>query len=124
MDSFALPSLARLKSLFAETVSRIFVNLRYSSHLVFYPTAEFDFVDKIIFGFCLYVSVCLILRMWLKYRTDKVIKKLLWSVVLLMPLAGWVFYAGLYHNPYSSDGAESLESRPMRKGKAHDDKSR
>jgi len=76
--------------------------LRYKTLPVFMPTAEFNLADKIIFGIGLYLSLCLIARMWLKYRSDKLTKKLFWSIVLLIPLAGWLFYAAFY-NPYKYD---------------------
>ncbi len=79
---------------------------RYTSGPIFMPDADFNLPAKIIFGVGLYVSVCLIARMWLKYRNDSLTKKLFWSVILLMPLAGWVFYAAFY-NPYPYPGGKN-----------------
>ncbi|MES2572349.1 MAG: hypothetical protein V4710_20130, partial [Verrucomicrobiota bacterium] len=38
----------------------------------------------------------LIIRMWFIHRNARFLKKLLWSVALLIPLFGWLFYAGLF----------------------------
>jgi len=60
----------------------------------------------IAFGsFCLWVSLCLIIRLWLIHPGSDV-KKVYWSVILLIPLVGWTLYAGCYEIP-SSSGREN-----------------
>ena len=54
-------------------------------------------------AFCLWVSISLIIRMWLVHRRATVIKKLTWSVLLLIPLFGWFLYAGCFHPPDYTD---------------------
>jgi len=45
------------------------------------------------------ISVFLIMHLWLKHRQESRRKKLLWSLILLMPVVGWVFYGGFYNPP-------------------------
>ena len=45
------------------------------------------------------ISVALIVSLWVRYRHDHVLKRLGWSLVLLVPVIGWVFYGGLYRPP-------------------------
>lgn len=52
-------------------------------------------------GFCLWVSVCLIIHLWLS-RPGSDVKKVCWSVILLIPLVGWTLYAGCYEIPSST----------------------
>jgi len=54
-------------------------------------------------GFCLWVSISLILRMWLVHRRATLFKKITWSFILLMPVFGWFFYAGCFHIPDYTD---------------------
>ncbi len=42
-------------------------------------------------------SMVLICRMWSVHRKDTFFKKLLWSFILLVPLAGWIAYGALFH---------------------------
>ena len=45
------------------------------------------------------ISAALILFLWVRHRRDTVLKRLFWSLVLLVPVIGWVFYGGLYRPP-------------------------
>lgn len=54
-------------------------------------------------AFFLWVSIVLILHMWLVYRRAPFLKKLLWSFILLLPLFGWLFYAGCFYLPEVTD---------------------
>jgi len=45
------------------------------------------------------VSGALILHLWTVHRTDSLLRRLFWSLVLLIPLYGWVFYGGFYRAP-------------------------
>jgi predicted tellurium resistance membrane protein TerC len=55
-------------------------------------------------AFCLWVGVSLILRMWFIHRRESFMKKFLWSFMLLVPLFGWLFYAGCFQIPdYTSN---------------------
>ncbi len=51
---------------------------------------------SILIGFCVWLSLSLIGRLWLKYRNDGVGKKIFWSVVLCMPFFGWLVYGAFY----------------------------
>lgn len=54
-------------------------------------------------GSCLWVSVSLVIRMWVRHPKASFVKKLLWSCGLLVPFFGWLFYAGLFHVPGCTD---------------------
>ena len=45
------------------------------------------------------ISAALILSLWLRHRRDHLLKRLGWSLVLLVPVIGWVLYGGLYRPP-------------------------
>jgi len=68
---------------------------------MFAPTNSITPSEKIILWICLYVSTCLILRMWLRGKRERFSKKLFWSLVLLIPFIGWIFY-GAFYQPLSS----------------------
>jgi hypothetical protein len=46
-----------------------------------------------------FVSLCLIARLWLLHRRDRVVAKLVWSLALCIPLFGWIFFAAFYRPP-------------------------
>jgi hypothetical protein len=54
---------------------------------------------------CLWISLCLIARLWITQRSDALVRKFAWSIVLLVPLVGWLFYSAFYHPPARVDGA-------------------
>lgn len=54
-------------------------------------------------AFCLWVSISLILRMWIIHRRATFLKKILWSFTLLIPIFGWLCYAGLFRVPNFTD---------------------
>ena len=47
-------------------------------------------------AFCLWISVSLIIRLWFIHRKEHFAKKLVWSVILLIPLFGWLAYGGCF----------------------------
>lgn len=49
-------------------------------------------------AFCLWVSICLLLNLWL-IRRGSFLKKLVWSFIVLFPLFGWVAYGGCFPAP-------------------------
>jgi len=55
----------------------------------------------------IWISLSMIIRMWLKYPADPVLKKLFWSIILCIPFFGWLFYGGCYYPP-------SATSTPIR----------
>jgi uncharacterized membrane protein len=46
-----------------------------------------------------FVSLCLIARLWVFHRRAGTISKLVWSIVLLIPLFGWLFFAAFHRVP-------------------------
>ena len=55
------------------------------------------------------VSLGLIGSLWTKHRRDRMAKKLFWTVVLCVPVVGWIFYGGMYKPP-ERDLHVSIES--------------
>jgi hypothetical protein len=76
---------------------------RFRTTPIFPSLEPLSLPEKIALFFCLYVSLCLIARLWLRHRKDHVQKKLLWSMVLLIPVFGWVFF-GAFYTPLGSNG--------------------
>ncbi len=57
------------------------------------------------------VSIYLIALLWTRHRRDGVLKRCLWSCILLVPVIGWVFYGGLYQlPPVQSEDLRARES--------------
>jgi hypothetical protein len=83
---------------------------------MFAPTATLSDGEKIALAVCLIISGYIIARLWLNHRSEKFIYKLLWSIVLLMPVVGWVFY-GAFYTP--SDDTQTPIS-PNDKHRRHD----
>jgi hypothetical protein len=52
---------------------------------------------------CLWISICLILRVWIIERRATFMKKLLWSMMLLIPGLGWLAYGALFRRPGFND---------------------
>jgi hypothetical protein len=50
-------------------------------------------------AFCLWVSLCLIIRVWIVHRRAGFLRKLLWSFGLLIPLFGWLLYSAFFRVP-------------------------
>jgi hypothetical protein len=46
--------------------------------------------------FWLWISLSLIIRLWLKHGSDPLRKRLLWSFVLCIPFFGWLLYGAFY----------------------------
>ncbi len=58
----------------------------------------------------MWISLSMILRLWLKYRHDSLFKKLGWSLVLCIPVFGWLFY-GAFYTPLTENDVRA-ESNP------------
>ncbi len=67
--------------------------------------------------FCVWISVSMMGRMWLKYRRDSFLKKVAWSLILCVPFFGWLFYGGCY-TPLS-DHNMPLPMDPSVSGDSH-----
>jgi hypothetical protein len=57
--------------------------------------------------FSAWISLCLIARLWLTHRTEPLLRKLIWSLALLIPLFGWLFYADFFRVPERQDNTAS-----------------
>jgi len=75
---------------------------RYQSHLVFIPEDFSPFGERVFLTFCLCVSLILVARIWIFHRHDKLLKKIFWSALLMLPLLGWALY-GAFYSPVGGD---------------------
>jgi len=73
---------------------------------MFAPTETLSHNEKIALGFCLIFSGYLIVRLWRVHARDRFSRKLLWSLILLVPVIGWVFY-GAWYTPLSSNSTRA-----------------
>ena len=53
-----------------------------------------------------WVSITLVIRLWLAHRRAGFVKKLLWSLMLLVPVFGWMCYGAFFQAPKSEDGLQ------------------
>ena len=53
-----------------------------------------------------WVSITLVIRLWLMHRRASFVKKFLWSLMLLVPVFGWMCYGGFFRAPESQDGLQ------------------
>lgn len=71
-------------------------------------------------AFCLWISVSLIIRMWVIHRRAAFLKKVVWSVVLFLPLLGWLLYGGLFQVPgYTNDNSPTYSGDLQDGGGGH-----
>ncbi len=87
------------------------VLLRFTSdHAIFFmhfhDYARHHVAGVVIFAFCAWLSLSLIIRLWLKDRNASWIKKLVWSIVLLIPFGGWIAY-GAFYTPLSENDVKT-----------------
>ena len=54
----------------------------------------------------LLVYICL-LRVWIVHRKDNVGRKIYWTLICFIPLAGFLFYFAFYNAPASHKDGES-----------------
>ncbi|MDF1711614.1 MAG: hypothetical protein P1U90_05210 [Akkermansiaceae bacterium] len=52
-------------------------------------------------GFIVWLSLAMILRMWIKHREAHIIKKIFWTIILMVPIIGAVFYVAFFKRPGS-----------------------
>ena len=58
---------------------------------------------------CESVGLCLVTRFWVMRRKLGVLHKLAWSVVLLVPVVGWLFFAAFRQPPERDENAGHVE---------------
>jgi hypothetical protein len=58
--------------------------------------------------FCVWLSVSLIIRLWLVHKKDSLPRKLMWSLVLSVPFFGWLLYGAFYTPLNENDVRVSL----------------
>jgi hypothetical protein len=68
----------------------------------------------VIYGITLWISLALVLRMWLLHRQSGTVKKLFWSIVLLIPFAGWIAYGAWFDAPDVHNNRCSRENSPYK----------
>jgi hypothetical protein len=50
-------------------------------------------------GICAFISLFLIARLWVVHRRARAISKIVWSIVVLIPVFGWLCFAAFYRPP-------------------------
>ena len=50
-----------------------------------------------------WISLTLIARLWVLHPECSSAKRISWSLILLVPLFGWIFYAGFFKAPPVTD---------------------
>jgi len=63
----------------------------------------------VIAAVCAFVSLCLIARLWVVHSKASTLRKLVWSVLLLVPLLGWIFYGAFFQPPSVSENRAPTE---------------
>jgi len=58
-----------------------------------------EIMYKVGWIFSAIVSLLLIYYMWAKNKSDRIMKKAFWTVILCLPAIGWLFYLGFYNIP-------------------------
>jgi hypothetical protein len=53
---------------------------------------------------CAFVNLCLIARLWVVHPRDSIARKIVWTLVLFVPLLGWIFYGAFYRPPAYAPG--------------------
>ena len=56
-------------------------------------------VAIILCGIAIYISLCLIIRMWIVHPKEKILKKVWWTFVLCIPIFGWLAYGAGFKVP-------------------------
>ena len=59
---------------------------------------------------CLAISASLITRLWTVHSSVSVRRKIFWSIALLVPLVGWIFYAGFFAPPAATADSPGTEN--------------
>jgi hypothetical protein len=67
-------------------------------------------------AFCVWTSLWLIVRLWVVHRGDSLVKRLVWSLVLGVPLFGWVAY-GAFYTPLAPNTARACGLRYGQQGR-------
>ncbi len=58
---------------------------------------------------CAFISLVLILRLWLRHPQDPIFKKIRWTLLLCVPFFGWVFY-GAFYTPLNENDVRASSS--------------
>lgn len=60
---------------------------------------------------CASISVGLIYSLWATHGRDNKLKLVFWTLVLCLPIIGWIFYGGMYTPPeVQESGSQARES--------------
>jgi hypothetical protein len=69
-------------------------------------------VAIVLLAISVWISLSLIARLWFIHRQRSFMAKLIWSIVLLVPLFGWIAYGAFFAPPsVSSNRAPTEHSR-------------
>ncbi len=60
--------------------------------------------------FCVWLSLSLIIRLWLVHRYDPLSKRIGWTLVLCVPFFGWLAY-GAFYTPLTENSVKAPVNR-------------
>jgi hypothetical protein len=64
--------------------------------VTFHDYVHHHVAAAIFVGVWIWLSTSLTIRLWFKYKSDGVAKKLFWSIILSIPFFGWLAYGAFY----------------------------
>lgn len=70
-------------------------------------------------GVSIWISLCLILTIWIRHRKRHVLSKVFWSLICLVPLLGWVAFFGFFQIAPQSGQDGFIDTPPGDDSTAH-----
>jgi bacteriorhodopsin len=64
---------------------------------------------------CAWASLWLIGRMWLIHRHDPILKRVIWTLILLIPFFGWLAY-GAFYTPLNENEVKASANADVMSG--------
>jgi len=76
-------------------------------------------VALILLGIWAWISLSMIATLWIRHRHTTLPRKLIWTVILLVPAVGWVLYLGIFHTPPPNKPGETCTGGNYSGGAGH-----
>ncbi|MEM8954909.1 MAG: hypothetical protein AAGD22_12220 [Verrucomicrobiota bacterium] len=54
-------------------------------------------------GLWMWISSCLIVNIWLRHTWARLRLRTFWTIIVLIPILGWIFYAGFFRVPKATN---------------------
>lgn len=66
------------------------------------------------------ITTSLMVHLWSSHAEDSILKRLFWSLILCVPILGWLYYGGMYTVPSRQPHAlRAKETRGVRSARVH-----